>query len=68
MNESTKRVIEAMQRLPDENQNVIAECIEAMLELSNDAQQVMMECLYEYLIITIYSARQEPAIAYAKLV
>jgi len=47
MNEPIKRVVEAMQQLPNENQNAIAKCIEAMLELSNDTQQVMMECLLE---------------------
>lgn len=47
MNEPIKRVVEAMQRLPNENQNVIAESIEAILELSNDAQQVMMKRLLE---------------------
>jgi len=47
MNEPIKRVVEAMQRLPNENQNAIAESIEAILELSNDAQQVMMKRLLE---------------------
>jgi len=47
MNEPIKRVVEAMQRLPNENQKVIAESIEAILELSNDAQQVMMKRLLE---------------------
>src|SRR5258708_5085797 len=47
MNEPIKRVVEAMQQLPNENQNAIAECIEAMQKLSNDAQQVIMKCLLE---------------------
>ncbi len=47
MNEPIKRVVEAMQQLPNENQNIIAEYIEAMLTSSNDARQLMKERLLE---------------------
>ena len=47
MSDAIKRVAEAMQQLPDENQNAIAQYIEAMLRLSNDTRQLMKEHLLE---------------------
>lgn len=68
MNEPTKRVVEAMQQLPDENQNVIAECIEAMQDLSNDVQQVMMKCLLEEIKEKEQSASQPRPLAAQELI